>query len=111
MMARAAGSVQSLRLNLGGEGEVLDVINQQPEWRDLNAQASRTGTALRILLTGGHAFLFCDHCQLPFPDKIVDEVLTNGVPIDQSTFLGPGIPSVEIKRVLRSGGWKGACEK
>ena len=36
-----ANAPQHLRLNLGGEAEVSDVINQQPEWNDLNTQASR----------------------------------------------------------------------
>jgi hypothetical protein len=49
--------------------------------------------------------LFCDHTSLPFPAATVDAVITNGVPVDQGvTWLGPSIPSSEIKRVLKSGG-------
>jgi len=50
-------------------------------------------------------FLFCDNTRLPFPDSMIDCVITNGVPVDQGvTWLGPSIPSYEIKRVLKSGG-------
>jgi hypothetical protein len=93
-----------LRINLGGEGEVGDCINQQPTWADLGDLASRTGQPLRDMLQNGTPFLFCDNTQLPFPECSVDEVLTNGVPIDRLTWKGPGISSNEIKRVLKSGG-------
>jgi hypothetical protein len=92
-----------LRLNLGGEAEVPDVINQQPKWRNLSVEASRTGIALQRLLDNGNDFLFCDNVVLPFPDDSVDEVFTNEVPIDLDTHLGPGIQSNEIKRVLKPG--------
>lgn len=93
-----------LRLNLGGEGEEPGFINQQPLWRDLGSSASRTGQPLRDLVQMGHPFLFCDNTNLPFPDSSVDEIVTNGVPIDRTTPWGPGIPTSEIKRVLKSGG-------
>jgi hypothetical protein len=103
----AAGTVRRLRINLGGEGEEQDAINQQPDWRDLTAIASRTGTSLKVFLAGGCPFLFCSNTALPFPDNTVDEILTNGVPVDQMTIWGSGVQSAEIYRVLRSGGiWK-----
>ena len=52
----------------------------------------------------GDPFLFCDNVQLPFPDVSVDRVVTNGVPLNIVTWLGPGIQESEIRRVLRIGG-------
>lgn len=98
-----AAGPQQLRLNRGGEAEVSDVINQQPEWNHLGIPASRTGLTFQTLLQEGSPFLFCENHALPFPDNSVDEVLTNGVPIDRKTFLGPGISSPEIRRILKSG--------
>lgn len=93
------------RLNLGGEGEVPDCINQQPPWCDLNSIISRNSLPYRSLSSIGVPFLFCDNVNLCFPDSTVDSVLTNGVPIDQGvTWLGPSIPSSEIKRVLKPNG-------
>lgn len=95
----------ALRLNLGGEGEVPESINQQPPWQDLNSIISRNGLPYRTLSAVGVPFLFCENTSLCFPDSTVDSVITNGVPIDRGmTWLGPSIPSSEIKRVLRSSG-------
>lgn len=94
----------AIHLNLGGEAEQLDCINQQPHWADLADRASRTGRQLRDELIAGDPFLFCDNQNLPFPDGSVDAIITNGVPVDRVTWLGPGIPSSEIQRVLKSGG-------
>ena len=94
-----------LRLNLGGEGEEPDCINQQPPWTDLATIISRTGAPFSSLSTAGVPFLFCDHTNLPFADRSVDEIVTNSVPVDQgNTWLGPTISSTEIKRVLKLGG-------
>ena len=94
-----------LRLNLGGEGEEPNCINQQPLWADLSNSISRTGQPLRSLLHARVPILFCDNTSLCFPDSTVDNVITNGVPVDQgNTWLGPSIPSAEIKRVLKPGG-------
>ena len=93
-----------LRLNLGGEGEVVDVINQQPEWVPNPGHWSAVGPHLAALMGGGEAFLFCRNTELPFPDGSVDQVLSNNVPVDINTWLGPGVQSSEIRRVLRSGG-------
>ena len=93
-----------IRLNLGGEGEEQDVINQQPEWLPSPAHWSIAGPNLAPLIAAGEAFLFCPNTELPFPDETVDYVFSNGVPIDISTWLGPGVQSSEVHRVLRSGG-------
>jgi len=93
-----------LWLNLGGEGERPNCINQQPPWVDLSNIISRNGQPLRSLTSAGVPALFCDNTSLVFPDSIVDTVITNGVPIDRATWLGPGVSSQEIKRVLKSGG-------
>ena len=38
-------------------------------------------------------------------DATIDEVLTNSIPpVDAVTFLGPGVQSSEIERILKSGG-------
>jgi hypothetical protein len=95
----------TLRLNLGGEGEDPDCINQQPPWLDLDAPISRTGQPLRTLTQAGIPFLFCENTPLPFPDSKVDEIVTNSVPVDLgTTSLGPTLDSSEIKRVLKQGG-------
>ena len=53
------------------------------------------------------AFLFCRNIAIPFPDGSVDLVVSNSVPIDTITWLGPGIQSSEVRRLLRSGGiWR-----
>jgi len=55
----------------------------------------------------GEPFLFGRNAELPLPDETVDEVYSNSVPIDINTWLGPGVQSSEIRRVLRSGGeWR-----
>ena len=95
----------TLRLNLGGEGEEPDCINQQPPWVDLSHPISRNGQPLRTLTVVGIPFLFCANTALPFPDSTVDEIVANSVPIDQGTnFLGPTLGSGEIKRMLKRGG-------
>ncbi len=49
--------------------------------------------------------LFCENTCLCFPNLTIDIVITNGVPVDVGvTWLGPSIPSGEIKRVLKTGG-------
>jgi hypothetical protein len=96
-----------LRLNLGGEGERSDVINQQPEWVPSPGHWGAAGPHLAALIAAGEAFLFCRNVELPFPDGTVDQVCSNSVPIDVNTWLGPGVQSSEIRRVLRSGGeWR-----
>jgi hypothetical protein len=93
------------RVNLGGEGEIPGVINQQeasaldPAWL-----SSRDGKTLAELQAAGHSFVICPNTLLAFADDSVDEVITNNVPIDVSTFRGPGVQSTEIRRILKSGG-------
>jgi hypothetical protein len=95
----------AFRLNLGGEGEEAGAINQQPPWRaESKAAISRNGQPLLSIATQGEPLLFCDNIQLPFPDDIIDEVLTNSVPLDHDVLGRPGVQTSEIKRVLRKGG-------
>lgn len=94
-----------LRINLGGEGEVPDVINQQePAALESNWLSSKFVQTLRELVADGHDFLICPNLELPFPDESVDEVITNSVPVDFVTARGPGVQSSEVRRILKSGG-------
>lgn len=96
---------QPYRVNLGGEGEAAGVLNQQGPWAlQLGWASSRTGQTLHQLAAAGHDFLICDNLTIPLPDDCADEVLTNSVPVDTITWLGPGVPSSEIRRLLKSGG-------
>ena len=97
---------QDLRVNLGGEGEVPGVINQQGPWvvLDPNWFSSRAGRPFAALVADGHVFLIAPNDALPFPDGSVDEVITNSVPLDTVTPLGPGVQSSEIRRILKPGG-------
>jgi hypothetical protein len=81
------------------------VINQQGPWV-LNPawRSSRDGKTLADLLAQGHTFLIADNRTLPFASDSVDEVITNAVPIDQTTYLGPGVQSSEVVRILKPGG-------
>src|SRR5262245_23976588 len=93
------------RVNFGGEGEVVGVLNQQGAWvAQPGWAASRTGLPLDQLLALGHEFLICDNLTIPLPDECADEVMTNSVPIDVSSWLGPEVQSSEIRRLLKSGG-------
>lgn len=94
-----------LLINLGGEGEIPGVINQQGPWAvSPNWRSSRDGKTLQELVNDGHVFLICTNILVPFPDDSVDVIYTNGVPIDVMTWLGPGVQSSEIQRILKSGG-------
>ena len=94
-----------LRVNLGGEGEVPGVLNQQGPWvLDPNWRSSRDGKTLGQLLAEGHQFVIASNTRLPFADGSVDEVITNWVPIDITTYLGPGIQAQEVRRILKAGG-------
>ena len=94
------------RINLGGEGEVPGVLNQQPpfalgpswfSWR-------HGGKTLRELQAAGIPFIIADNTNLPFADNSMDEVITNSVPIDIDIGFGPGVQSSEIARILKPGG-------
>jgi hypothetical protein len=91
-------------LNLGGDGEETDVINQQPEWSTSPGSRRTIGGRIDSLVAAGHPFLFCQNANLPFADGGIDFVFSNNVPVDQMTWLGLGIQSSEIQRVLRPGG-------
>jgi hypothetical protein len=102
---RSGKMPRSIAVNLGGEGEVPGAINQQgklvlddPDW-----VSSREGKSIKSLHAEGHNFVISDNRFLPFDS--VDQIFTNGVPIDgPDTWLGPPIQSSEIIRVLKPGG-------
>src|SRR3954470_8227990 len=92
-------------INLGGEGEIPGIINQQPPWSILpNWFSAQDAKTLQELVAEGHIFLLCPNEQLPFPDDTFDVVYTNGVPLDFVTHRGPGVQSPEIHRILKPGG-------
>lgn len=98
-------SIDRLVLNLGGEGEEPDVINQQGPWVLRNSWLSvRTLNTFKELVDAGHVFLICSNLSIPFPDESVDTVITNNVPLDRLAYHGPGVQSSEIRRILKSGG-------
>lgn len=67
------------RINLGGEGEAVGVLNQQPRgvvsptWF-----SSVTAKSFVQLIADGLDILVCDNTALPFPDDTFEEVITNG---------------------------------
>lgn len=92
-------------INLGGGGEVADVVNQQyPAALSSSWAACVTGETLEQLARKGHDFLICANTDLPINDDSVDLVITNSVPIDTRSLGQPGVQSSEIKRILVSGG-------
>lgn len=96
---------QLYRVNLGGEGEAAGALNQQGPWvLHPGWSSSRGGMTLVQLAAAGHEFLICDNLTIPLPDSCADDVLTNWVPVDTITWLGPGVQSSEIRRILKSGG-------
>src|SRR5947209_17810814 len=95
-----------MRVNLGGEGEVPGVWNQQGPWvLDSGWRSSRHGKTLVQLRREGHVFVISSNLRLPFASGSVEVVITNGVPVDITTHLGPGVQSSEISRILRSRGY------
>lgn len=93
-------------VNLGGEGEVPGAINVQPHTLpdDVPLAGAGWGQTLRELAAQGHIVIKADNTRLPFADASVDEVVTNSVPIDRTTHLGPGIQTTEVLRILKPGG-------
>jgi hypothetical protein len=97
--------VTPFRINLGGEGEALGVLNQQPRgvvsptWF-----SSVTAKSFVQLIADGLDVLVCDNTALPCPADLFDEVITNGVPIDTVSVLGPGVQTTEVQRILKPGG-------
>jgi len=94
-----------VRVNLGGEGEVPGVINQQPPFALRPSWKSQKGKTVAELRADGHLMIICDNTNLAFADGSVDEVFTNNIPVDTNhPFYGPGVQSSEIRRILTSGG-------
>ena len=93
------------KINLGGEGEVPAVINQQrPAALSANWGSCVVGLTLEQLALLGNDFLICPNVPLPINDDSVDLVITNSVPIDIVCLGQPGVQSSEIRRILGSGG-------
>jgi hypothetical protein len=94
------------RVNLGGEGEVPGVLNQQGRWAVLDPGygSSRGGLTFAQLVARGDDYLIADNTRLPLPDGCCDEVLTDSVPIDMVTHKGPGVQTSEVHRIVKSGG-------
>lgn len=92
-------------INLGGEGEVPGVINQQrPAALAAIWGASMTGETLEQLALLGHDFLICPNTRLAMNDDSVDLVITNSVPLDGVVLGEPGVQSSEVYRILAPGG-------
>lgn len=73
---------------------------------DQDWSSSREGHTLAELRRRGHVFVVSENLKLPFRDGGAEMVVTNGVPVDMSAYLGVGISSSEIRRVLAStGSW------
>jgi Methyltransferase domain len=105
MMTAKVISQNILRVNLGGEGEVPGVLNQQGPWALLPSWRSADGTkTLANLRAAGHRFVISSNLHLPFTDKSMDVVYTRDVPIDIMSLHGPGVQRSEIKRILKPGG-------
>jgi hypothetical protein len=94
------------RVNLGGEGELPGLLNQQGAWVLSPAwHTAATGQSLADLCAGGHDFLICPNTALALPDECADEVITNSLPpADTVTMLGPTVQSSEVRRILKRGG-------
>ena len=97
-----------IAVNLGGEGEIPGILNQQPPFALSTGWRSTTignpGKTIRDLEAEGHQFVIAPNDRLPFTDESVDVVYTSSVPIDMTTHLGPGVQSSEIRRILKPGG-------
>ena len=92
-------------LNLGGEGEVPDAVNQQGPWVFTSRwRSSLEGKTFDELLRDGHQFLICPNTAIERSDNSVDVVYTNGVPVDRTSTYGPGVQSSEIRSILKPGG-------
>jgi hypothetical protein len=93
------------RVNLGGEGEVPGILNQQPPFALLPSWRSQTGQTVAELQAAGISIIIAPNDQLPLAAGSVDEVITNSVPIDTNVpGYGPGVQSSEIWSILKSGG-------
>jgi RHS repeat-associated protein len=103
--AAAAGGTPGVILNLGGEGEVAGAINFQGKWvLDPAWRSSANGQTLRELQAAGNQFVVGSNTAVPFQTGSVPTVITNSVPIDTTTWLGPGVQSSEVWRILAPNG-------
>src|SRR4051812_9119776 len=94
-----------LAINLGGEGEIPGVLNQQPPFALGPNWRSQSGQTLAQLTAAGIPFLICPNVALALPDESVDVVYTNSVPFYANhPFYGPGVQRTEIERILKRGG-------
>jgi hypothetical protein len=75
-----------------------------PWIQDSGWLSSQGGVPSSELQAQGNQFVIADNTALPFADNSISTVITNGVPIDTTTWLGPGIQSGEAERILQSGG-------
>jgi hypothetical protein len=91
-------------VNLGGEGELPGILNQQPPGAAGPTWFSVSRKTLVELIRDGHTFLICPNTALALPDECVDTVYTNNVPVDKPSILGPGVQTSEIRRILKPGG-------
>ena len=82
---------QLVRVNLGGEGEVPGVLNQQPPFALLPSWRSQSGKTVAELQAAGIPMLIAPNDRLPFANDSVDEVITNNVPVDRLAAYGPGV--------------------
>jgi hypothetical protein len=92
------------RVDLGGEGGIPGILNQQPLEAAGPNWFSVSRKTLVELIRDGHQFLICPNTALALPDGCVDIVYTSGVPVDKMTVMGPEVQSSEIRRILKSGG-------
>ena len=81
-----------------------NTINVQGPWvLELGWLSSETRLTLRELRLTGNQFVVASNQHLPFADGSIHTVITNNVPIDGTTWLGPGIQTSEIWRILTPG--------
>lgn len=95
-----------MRINLGGEGEIPDMLNQQGRWVLRRSWRScRRSKTLKQRAEDGHDFLLCDNTHLSLPDGCCDVVYTKDLPgCDKITYLEPTVQTTEVLRILKSGG-------
>ena len=105
-------------VNLGGEGEEPNALNQQhaPQWtpaRELSrgGDAAHGASTFADLLEAGEDFLLCRNERVALPDACVDRVVTNNVRVyphdadrPSNDWFGPWVVESEITRILRPGG-------
>ena len=95
-------------INIGGEGEVPGAVNVQPpfalrpNWR--STTVGNPGKTVAELEAEGHRFVIAPNDALPFADGSVDVVHSNSVPVDVTTWKGPGVQSADVRRILKPGG-------